>query len=165
MGDLVSYYGQCRILGNNSSLELIACVYCGCKIDEAGGPKLRFSQPSKIQLSDSIMLPSVSIMSNNIPFDINIQLIGVALAVTGVVAVLISRTHAARRILDVTCNVRQCIRCFLAQNWLINCLSGSLISHISHPQPRRWDQHQRPSVHFLGRANDGEVSVRKGEII
>lgn len=86
-------------------VELIAWVYCVCKLDEAGGPTLQFSQPSKIQVSDSIMLPSVGILSNTGLFDVNIQLIGVALAVTGLVAALAFRTHAARRILDVTCNV------------------------------------------------------------
>lgn len=53
------------------------------------------------------MVPSFRIMFNTGHSDVNMQLIAIALAVTGAVVVLAFRTHAARRILDVTCNVRQ----------------------------------------------------------
>lgn len=107
MGNLVSYDDHCRILGDTASLELIACVYCVCRIDEADGLAFRLSQLSKNQLTVSTMASSPMIMFKTGPFDVNMQLIAIALAVTSAVAVLASRTHAARRILDVTCNVRQ----------------------------------------------------------
>lgn len=107
MGKLVSYDDHCRILGDNASLGLIACVYCVCRIDEADGLAFRFSPLRKNQLPVSAMASSFMIMFNTGPSDVNMQLIAIALAVAGAVAVLAFRTHAARRILDVTCNVRQ----------------------------------------------------------
>lgn len=54
-------------------------------------------------------------MLNTGTFDVKMQLIAIALAITGVVTILAFRTHAARRILDVACNVRQRICCYLVQ--------------------------------------------------
>lgn len=49
MGKLVSYDDHCRILGDNASIELIACVYCVCRIDEAEGLAFPFL-PAKQEL-------------------------------------------------------------------------------------------------------------------
>lgn len=46
-------------------------------------------------------------MFNMGPLDSNMQFIAVALAIAAAVAVLAFRTHAARRILDLACNVRE----------------------------------------------------------
>jgi hypothetical protein len=46
-------------------------------------------------------------------FYFNLQLIAAALAIAAAVAVLALRTHAARRILDLACNVRE-YSCYLS---------------------------------------------------
>lgn len=116
MGKLVSCDDHCSLLGDNASLELIACVYCVCRINEAEGLAFHFSPLSKIQLPTSAMVASSNTMFNTGPFDANMQLIAIALAVTCAVTVLVFRTHAARRILDVTCNVRQHFSGLLVRN-------------------------------------------------
>lgn len=115
MENSISYDDQCRILCDNSSLELIACVYCACRIDEAEGLVLHVFSLRKISSSASAMIASLGLMLSSGPSDVNMQLIAIALAVTCAVAVLASRTHAARRILDVACNVRQSFCSFLVQ--------------------------------------------------
>lgn len=115
MGNLISYDDHCRILCDDSSLELIAWVYCACRIDEAEGLVLHVSPLRKTSSSASAMIASLGFMFNSGPSDVNMQLIAIALAVTCAVAVLAFRTHAARRILDVACNVRQNVCYFLVQ--------------------------------------------------
>lgn len=115
MGNLVSYDDQCRILCDSFSLELIACVYCACRIDEAEGLVLHVSPLRNISSYASAMIASLGFMLNSGPSDVNMQLIAIVLAVICAVAVLAFRTHAARRILDVACNVRQDVCYFSIQ--------------------------------------------------
>lgn len=76
-------------------------------MNEAEGLEFHSSPLTKIQLYRSFMFPSFRMTLNTGPFDVNMQLIAVALAVTVAVAALAFKSHAARRILDVVCNVRQ----------------------------------------------------------
>lgn len=81
------------------------------------------------------MFPSSRMTLNTGPFDVNMQLIAVALAVTVAVAALAFKSHAARRILDVVCNVRRNARSYVVEFRLINAGLGCSVSHVSHPQP------------------------------
>lgn len=106
---VVSYDCHFVILRDNSGPPdlVVARVYSAWRTDWTGGTAICFPRLSKIKRRGPIVVLLSTIMYDTGSGNFRMQLVAIALAVTSSAIFLAFRSHAARRILDLVCNVRQ----------------------------------------------------------